>query len=237
VTHQPNEECFNQDVRLRDASWLRTTVLDWAPIHGRDFIWRHWSDPYKLLVAEILLKQTRAETVAQFIPKFVAQYPSAQKLAEAEIDELAGVLTPLGFNNQRAIHLRNLALLILPCDPGAFKSPAFLRSLPGIGPYAAGAVAASLGTPAPAVDSNIARLISRFFDLRPSESEPRKSHNIWQVASMIMEASSTPAKVMWGMLDLCALTCVSRVPKCATCPLKARCQYFRANIHKEPPQG
>jgi A/G-specific adenine glycosylase len=206
----------------REAAYIRSRLLRWARQNGRDFPWRHWRDPYRLLVTEILLKQTRALAVSTVIGPFFDAYPTAESLhvAGSALEEL---IQPLGFGSQRAEQLRRLAADLvkvrsIPTDVGS------LQLLPGIGPYAAGMVAASLGSrDVVAVDTNVGRVVCRVFGTIPSHAEVRKSASVWEQTGSLLRGSRSPVQVLWAILDLAASTCRASSTNCAQCPLQAAC--------------
>ena len=205
-------------------------MIRWSRTHRRDFPWRHWRDPYKLLVAEILLQQTRADSVAAFLPTFLQKYPAPISLSNVNSSDLALLLRPLGFAQQRAARLGALGARLA----AAHAMPTTVRelgTLPGVGSYTAGMVAAITShSRVPAVDTNVARLISRVFGLTPSHSEARKSTNIWQKAAEIGQLVRDPSRVIWAMLDLSDELCVARSPKCEACPLRHQCLYHHESL-------
>ena len=201
---------------------IATSLLRWWQEHQRSFPWRKWQDPYRLLVTEILLRQTRAEAVASFLPGFLATYPSARVLAGSDEETLAGALQPLGLYRQRARQLRSLAAALLNRTSGQL-TVAELQALPGIGPYSAGVVAAATGVPAAAVDTNVARVVVRVLGLVPSHAEARKSINVWAAAERLVTVGGGTARVTWAVLDLAAEVCTLSQPRCPECPLRPVC--------------
>src|SRR5207244_6683064 len=117
--------------------WLASTLIRWSRTNRRDFPWRHWHDPYKLLVAEILLHQTRADSVAAFLPTFLQKYPGPVTLSRVNSADLAHFLHPLGFAHQRSARLRALGARLATAQqmPATVRE---LRALPGVGAYTAG---------------------------------------------------------------------------------------------------
>ncbi len=173
-------------------------------------------------MTEVLLKQTRAETVATMIEGFFGTYPDPRTLSRANI-ELERRIASLGFGSQRARQLRALAKALLVAEPGV---PTNWIDLPGIGPYSSGMVRAALGARGVvAVDTNIARVVGRLYGARPTHSEARKSTNIWQLAERLTRSSRSSIQVLWALLDLGALLCRTRSPDCKACPLRLECHY------------
>jgi A/G-specific adenine glycosylase len=202
-------------------------LLVWWKSNQRKFPWRTWTDLYRLLITEVLLRQTRAEAVATFIPEFLDRYPDADLLSDATEDELSSSLRPLGFSRQRATQLLELARR-LKAGP-VLTTQADFNSLPGIGRYAAGMVAAATGQRAAAVDTNVARVVCRVFGITPSHAEARKSTNVWAEAEAMVGCADDAAEVTWAILDLAAGICRERRPRCPDCPLQKWCAFAAAD--------
>lgn len=214
------------------ARMVASRLLDWYANHGRTFRWRQRCEPFHVLVAEILLKKTGAKVVEAYLPAFIAAYPTAQAVAGSSLETLTATLAPLGLGHQRAQQLLDLAREIVATSDGVVpKTAGQMQLLPGVGRYTAGIVASTcFGEAVPAVDTNVARVISRVFGITPSHAEARKSTNIWQAAAMVVESGSPAgARVTWAMLDLGATICTARKPNHAICPLRAVCR--SANEH------
>lgn len=215
-----------------------STLLAWFEGNRRTFSWRECDSPFYVLIAEILLRKTGAQAVERFLPSFLARFPDAATLASASVNDLAAALAPLGLSIQRAKQLHALALALLANHQGIIPLDVeTLSSLPGVGRYTAGIVAATCGrVPEPAVDTNVARVIQRIFAITPSQAEPRKSVNIWAIAdALVKRRPETPANVTWALLDLAATVCVSRNPNHAACPLLPYCAYARTENPRPAP--
>lgn len=218
--------------RDQDPRQVRSRLLRWAESHGRSFAWRSWRDPYRLLVTEILLRQTKAESVSMVVGRLFEQYPTPVELAGAG-DEFEALIKPLGLVQQRAGQLRALGRVLTEIPLASDPRTEDWQRLPGIGPYSAGMVAATLGVRrAVAVDTNIARVVCRVFGLIPTHFEARKSTNVWQKTGELVCGRST-IRALWAILDLAALLCVANNPRCEACPLRTVCvvgQYYRPKI-------
>jgi A/G-specific adenine glycosylase len=216
---------LSRSTTIASPSLVRRRLLRWASQHGRNFIWRFWRDPFRLLVTEILLKQTRAQSVASFVGGLFDRYPTPPALASAG-PELEDELRRLGFATQRGRHLRALARRLAEpphLDPTNANE---LRTLPGIGQYSAGMVAAVYGSrEAIAVDTNMARVVCRVFRLTPSQAEARKSVNVRSAIGDLTKRAKSPIQVYWAMLDLAASKCTARSPRCSSCPLRPVCAF------------
>lgn len=205
-----------------DVRWLRRRLFAWGRNHYRDFPWRRDRDPYRSLVTEILLKQTRAEGVEPVRLELLGTFPTARSLADALPRDIESHIRKLGFGRQRAAQLHALgrALSDVPVPRRLSK----LAELPGIGPYAASATSCFVfGRRQIALDVNVARIISRLFGLIPPRGELRKNRQIIEAGRAII-SGPRPRDLNWALLDLGALVCRPR-PKCDACPLSVRCSH------------
>lgn len=215
-----------------NATLLRRFFARYAQTHGRTFPWREADrTPYELLMAELLLVQTKAEDVAEVWPKFLMQYPSPKKLARAQIRSLIQILRPLGLQNQRARALRRVAKAIVERFGGQLPlSIQGLLSLPHVGLYVAAAVSCfSHGERVPIVDANVLRVFGRIYGIDTGR-ELRRSPSVWRIAWKILP-SRNYALHNYGILDFAADICKSRSPQCQICGLNQICAY--AKMKKE----
>jgi A/G-specific adenine glycosylase len=210
-------------VRAPSAAWVRRRVLDWAGKHGRDFVWRRSRDPYDVLLAELLLHRTRADVVEPTFLRLRAAYPTPKLLAEADENEIVDLLRPLGYSHRsrrlpslgRALVERHNSLV-----PNQKKA---LLALPGVGPYVANAVLAlGFGEREPLLDPNVIRIIGRVFGIRSERARPRDDRMLWDFLERLVPPSK-PAEFGLALIDLGALVCTPRRPRCRECPLSARC--------------
>lgn len=207
---------------------MRKELLKWFKKNGRNFFWRVHSDPYTVLMAEILLKKTSAEAVNRFLPYFLESYGSIGKLYETPETELVHMLGPLGLSSQRAKQINGLArVLVQSYDSKIPCSRDELLKLPGIGEYTAGALLSfSFGRPEAIVDTNVARVIIRVWGVEPSRCEARRSPEVWDKARQLVNAQpKQAARINWALLDLGALICRPCRPKCDECPLNGNCAF------------
>lgn len=210
-------------LQKRELSWLRRRLLRWGRANFRPFPWRESRDPYATLLTEVLLKQTNAERVVGVRDALLREYPTPRSLAAAEERAVEAVIAPLGLSRQRAAHLTALgrALAALRAVP---KTVAGLRLLPGIGPYAAAAVACfAFGSAQPALDVNVARIVVRVFGVPVVRGEPRRNRRVLELAGRLA-AGRRPRELNWALLDLGAKVCWP-APLCPVCPVQERCSY------------
>lgn len=188
-------------------------LLSWYAAQKRTLPWRDETDPYLILVSEVMLQQTQASRVIPFYDRFVARFPTVESLACAVLQDVLDAWTGLGYNT-RALRLREAARIIH--TNGWPTTPQTLADLPGVGPYTAAAVASfAFGAQVPAVDTNLRRVLSRW-------------HGESLTGAVLTAAAETalgqPAGV-WNqaMMDLGATVCVPRNPRCTTCPVEDWC--------------
>lgn len=207
---------------------FRIKLLRWFQANGRSFYWREHTDPYVVLISEVLLKKTTAAVVDRFLPGFLQRYPNIDALASARVGPLRRLLQPLGLSDQRSRQLLAVAKAIQNTTGGAVPDTLEgLLELPGVGPYAANSIlCVAHQQAAPVVDTNVARILLRVFDVAPTRYESRRCPVVWDLAREIAgKRASSAKKVNWAMLDLGALICTAAEPRCRACPLRLCCCY------------
>jgi len=198
----------------------------WSRGNKRDFLWRSpRCSPYVVLISEMLLRKTKAETVDRVIRPFFKKYPNPKKLANASTSEVIKTLKPLGLHR-----MRGKAIKVIGKRLSSIRYKRFLKdydniiSLPHVGRYVANAVLClSYGKQTPMVDANIVRLMNRVFGIR-RPVEVHKADKLWDfVAELIPRGKACQYNM--AMLDFGALVCTPRSPKCGICPLTSICRY------------
>ena len=211
---------------LQHVAWLRERLLCWCERHRRSFSWREpGRSPYELAVAEVLLQRTAAAGVARAFPGLIARYPTWETMARTSLEELQEALRPLGLWRQKAHALLDLSNIVEKRGGELPRSRRDLEHLPGIGPYTASAVMATVyGLHEPLVDVNMARVLSRFFgpEVCPSNVHDTSLHTL----AIHLVRDERCMSVNWAVLDLGALVCRARNPLCQECPLREECQFF-----------
>jgi A/G-specific adenine glycosylase len=207
---------------------LRRFFARYAKRCQRELPWRKPGiEPFELLVAELLLVQTKAADVAKIWPILIARYPTAERLARAQTRSITGLLQPLGLQNQRARALKRVSRAIIKWFDGTPpRSIPELLSLPYVGLYVACAVASfNYGQRVPIVDANVLRVFGRITGIEPGK-ELRRGTKVWEMAWGILPKKSV-ALHNYGLLDFAAQVCKVRAPSCSSCDLKAICAYGR----------
>jgi A/G-specific adenine glycosylase len=214
------------DIEPEHARWLRRRVRAWFKASGRSFPWRERRDPYRVLIAELLLQRTRADLVLPLYEEFVALYPNPSALAAADEREVLDFLRPLGFCH-RSARLPALGRALCAQHRGRVpRSKAALLALPGVGEYVANAVLAlAYNQRRPLLDPNVIRLLGRVFGLRSTRARPRDDPAQWSLVEELLPQRNA-ADFGLALIDLGALVCLSRRPRCFECPLRERCQAF-----------
>lgn len=208
-----------------DLFAIRRGLLRWWRKSGREFWWRRVRDPYTIAIVEVLLKQTNASASYGRIQKVVRRYPSAEALSKASLAKLEGELQPLGLHRQRATQLRNLGAALVDRNEIVPRKTSELLKLPGVGPYAASAIRCfAFGSREPVIDVNVVRIVHRLFGITEHRGELRRSKQI-QAAATDLVAGRKARELNWALLDLGALVCTSRKPRCSVCPLLPHCSY------------
>jgi A/G-specific adenine glycosylase len=194
----------------------RRELLDWYRPRRSTYPWRRTADPYAILVSEVMLQQTQAERVAPAFGRFVSAYPTVGALAAASPSDVIREWAGLGYN-RRAVALWSAARVIVERHGGAVPSdPSILRTLPGVGGYTSAAVASiGFGVRAPAIDTNVARVVSRVFRVE-GEAAVRAAAAGWL-------DGDDPGGWNQAVMDLGRIVCRPR-PRCGQCPIRPTCR-------------
>lgn len=203
---------------------FRKKILAWFRKYGRTYPWRQEKDPYRILIAEMMLRRTKADQVVPVYERFLKEFPDIEALAEADPEKLEKILYPLGLK-WRVRDFKLMARMLR--DKYGSRIPderKELVSLPGVGEYVAGAVLSiAYGKNEWIVDSNIVRIFKRYFGIETSK-EGRRDKHVIEIAR-IYASGKDPGRANMGILDITALICKPRKPVCEKCPLRARCHY------------
>jgi A/G-specific adenine glycosylase len=203
---------------------FRRRLLRWYRRHGRDLPWRRTRDPYAILVSEFMLQQTQVATVSSYYNAWLRRFPNFASLARTSEHDVLRMWQGLGYY-ARARNLHTTARTIMDRHDGRFpRAIEQMQQLPGIGKYTAHAVANfAFDRSVPIVEVNTARVLARVFNLRESMDSGMARKTLWQNAASLVPKSNA-ATFNSALLDLGALICVARKPKCDVCPVKAFCR-------------
>ena len=194
---------------------FRQRLLRWFDREQRKLPWRGEVDPYRILVSEIMLQQTRVAVVEERYKQFLRQFPTVQKLARAREQTVLAAWSGLGYYRRaRALHA---AAKKVAANGGFPANAALLQQLPGVGRYTAAAVASIAYEEAvPVVDGNVKRLLERITGRRLSDEEN------WRIAGELLQRLR-PGDFNQAMMELGAVICVPGEPRCDRCPVVALC--------------
>jgi A/G-specific adenine glycosylase len=212
-----------------DARVVRT-ILRWYARHGRRLPWRDIRDPYRILIAEIMLHQTQVNRVLLLYPAFLRRFPTLSSLARAPQSAVVIAWRGLGYNN-RAVRLHKLAGMLVRNSAGVLPEQIDeLEQLPGIGKYSAHALAISVHRrDLPVVDVNIRRVLSRLFWRMPTTADLRPENEVWDRAQALVPRGRG-YQWMQAVMDLGATVCTARTPACVECPVGELCASAHAMV-------
>lgn len=215
---------------------LTKRLLDWYARFGRDLPWRHTTDPYAIWLSEIMLQQTRVETVTEYYRRFLHRLPTVAALASARIDTVLKLWEGLGYYG-RARRLHQAAKIIVRDHAGRLpRSAEGLRRLPGVGRYTAGAIASiAFGRDEPVLDGNVARVLSRLAALEEPPDRHATQQRLWDLARSLLPPGRAGA-FNQALMDLGATVCTPQKPRCKACPVRTLCRARRAGLQDDLPR-
>jgi A/G-specific adenine glycosylase len=193
-------------------------LLAWYKRNARVLPWRQTRNPYAILVSEFMLQQTQVSRVLEYFPRFMARFPTIGSLAGARPKAVMEQWDGLGYY-ARARNLHKLAKQVAETGDQIPDDPEDLRTLPGVGRYTAGAVACfAYEKPVPTVDTNVRRVLERAFG----------SKDVWELAEQLVPKKGERAwRFNQALMELGALVCTARKPKCPECPVRSDCVTVR----------
>lgn len=220
---------------------VRRRLLTWYDRNRRSLPWRVDRDPYHVLVSEMMLQQTTVKTVLAYYRPFIERFPNWEALAGASEEEVLAAWAGLGYYS-RARNLQRTAAIVTTEESGVFpRDITRARRLPGVGDYTAGAVLSiAYGLPVPAVDGNVARVLSRLHGVRGNVSRAPTRSRLRELAASLAHGSRV-SDLNQALMELGALVCTPAEPGCGACPLDAICTAralgVQAQLPETPPRG
>jgi len=203
---------------------LSRLLLNWYSQHGRTLPWRDHPDSYAVWVSEIMLQQTRVETVIPYFEKWMNLFPDVSALANASEQDVLNAWEGLGYYS-RARNLHKAAKIVAEKFNGKLpRDLTDLRSLPGIGRYTVGAIASmAFGMDEPTLDGNLRRVFARLFDVSEFADSPAGEKILWKLAAQNMPKGQV-GDYNQALMDLGATICIPKNPRCLLCPLMKICE-------------
>ncbi len=208
--------------RFTQRNAFRPALLAWYSKHGRDLPWRHTRDPYAILVSEFMLQQTQVATVLSYYSEWLRRFPNFDSLAAASESDVLYAWEGLGYY-ARARNLHTTAKAVVSRGGTFPNSIEQMRQLPGLGRYTANAIATfAFDQPVAVVEANIARVLARLTNLQWPIDSAAGAAKVWQIASQLVPKRDAHAYNS-ALMDLGALVCVARQPRCPICPVRGFC--------------
>lgn len=215
---------------------IQTALLEWFAIAQRDLPWRRTTDPYAVWVSEMMLQQTQVATVIPYYLSWMERFPTVEALAAAGEHDVLHAWQGLGYYSRARNLLRGAREVVRHYNGRVPADPDQLRKLPGIGPYTAGAIASiAYNRPAPIVDGNIIRVLTRLFALRGDPAKAPLKKRIWELAECLIPEGRA-REFNPAMMELGATVCTPARPACGGCPLQALCEARRLGIQQSLPE-
>lgn len=217
-------------LKKKKITYFRRKIKQWYPLNGRNFPWRKKSrTKYEIIISEVLLQRTRAETIFRYYSKFLKKYPSWVSLSNGREKSLQKILEPIGLWRQRATALLSLARAVKKLKGKLPAKREALETLPGVGQYIANAVLVIChGAREPLLDGNMARVLERFFG--PRKLVDIRYDSYLQSLSRKVLPRKNIREFNWGVLDFAALVCISKKPRCNRCSLISNCLYYSKRL-------
>ncbi|MFP7171359.1 A/G-specific adenine glycosylase [Terribacillus sp. 7520-G] len=210
-------------------------LINWFQQEKRSLPWRETRDPYRIWVSEIMLQQTKVDTVIPYFNRFMERFPTIQALAEADEQDVLKAWEGLGYYS-RARNLQTAVREVARTYGGKVPDDVDeLGKLKGVGPYTKGAILSiAYGIPQPAVDGNVMRVLSRILLITEDIAKP-KARKIFEAAVEEMISKEDPSSYNQGLMELGALICTPKKPACMLCPVQEHCAAFRQGLQEELP--
>ncbi len=188
--------------------------------------WRETDDPYRIWISEVMLQQTRVDQAEPYYRRFTEAFPTVEALAEAKLDDVLRLWEGLGYYS-RARNLHRAAQQIVEKHGGRVpEGYEAIRALPGVGPYTAAAVLSiAYGKPHAVLDGNVIRVLARVFAVEDDAAKSATRRRLQRLADALLDARQ-PAAFNQAMMELGALLCTPKSPRCEACPLQAVCAAY-----------
>lgn len=218
------ERCLQIVTTPQNVHAFHRSLLRWYRRHGRALPWRQTRNPYAILVSEFMLQQTQVAAVIPYYNEWLCRFPDFAALARAPESDILHAWQGLGYY-ARARNLHAVAKIVQRRHTGRFpRNLAAICALPGIGRYTANAIATfAFDQPVPIVETNTARVLTRLFDFRSSIDRVAGREYLWERARALVPKHSGRIYNS-ALVDLGALVCLPRQPKCRICPVKKFCR-------------
>jgi len=213
-------------------SGFRRKILRWYNTGRRTYPWRNTTDPYRILIAEMMLQRTKADQVVSVYEEFFTSFSSPESIGKCSDSRIERMLKPLGLR-WRAKNFKKASQVLLHTFGGKVPDTRKeLKTLPGVGDYVAGMVLSTAFCKREwAVDSNVVRVFRRYFGISTSREGRRDAH-VTEMAR-IYSSSRNPGRANIALIDFTGTICLPRKPLCNSCSLRRKCDYFVNHDNQE----
>lgn len=207
---------------------FRQALVEWFNREKRDLPWRQTTEPYHIWVSEVMLQQTRVDTVIPYYNRFIERFPTAETLAYASEQELLKMWEGLGYYSRARNLQAGVREVVETYNSVVPDNRADISKLKGVGPYTAGAILSiAYGKPEHAVDGNVMRVLSRVLHIKEDIALP-KTRKVFEEAVDFLIDPENASSFNQGLMELGALICTPTSPKCLLCPVRDYCIAFEA---------
>ena len=209
---------------------IRQKLLGWYDEAARNLPWRHTRDPYAIWVSEVMLQQTRVETVIPYYQRFLESFPTPSALAEADEDAVLSHWSGLGYYRRARLLHAGVREVVAQYGGKVPEEADARRGLPGIGRYTAGAIGSiAFGEEEPVVDGNVSRVLARLFRIDTPIGAQVTTKRLWKEAARLVPGER-PGAFNQAMMELGATICTPKQPRCESCPVARECEAY---AHRE----
>lgn len=224
-----------EELTEKELKAFQYLLIGWYEKEKRSLPWRYNQDPYRIWISEIMLQQTRVDTVIDYFQRFMEWFPTIESLAKAPEEKLLKSWEGLGYYSR----VRNIQIaakqIIKEFDGKMPHTPEEISSLKGIGPYTTGAISSiSFGLPEPAIDGNVMRVVSRLFCIRDNIVKVA-SRQVFDEAMRKIIDKTHPGEFNQALMDLGSSICTPTSPSCKDCPIKSFCLSYKKDCQTDFP--
>lgn len=224
-----------EELDQKIVSFFQQALIGWYHTFQRKLPWRQTTDPYAILVSEIMLHQTTVRQVVPIFERFLKRFPTLESLAMADLKEVKAITDALGYK-RRGEYLWAITRTIIKDYDGRIPDDVeSLQKLPGIGRYTAGAIVSfAFQKQAPIVDTNVERILKRIFNISEEGSPTVFARLIWAISEQLVPVDEV-YEFNQAIMDLGAMICIPSQPRCGQCPLRTICNYYK-ELPDPPPR-
>jgi A/G-specific adenine glycosylase len=205
---------------------IQEKLLGWYDEVARDLPWRQTRDPYAIWVSEVMLQQTRVETVVPYYERFLSRFPTPKALADADEDTVLSHWSGLGYYRRARLLHAGVQEVVARYDGAVPEDAEARRALPGVGRYTAGAIGSiAFDKPEAIVDGNVTRVLARLLRIDTPIGATVTTKRLWKEAERLVP-SERPGDFNQALMELGATVCTPRQPRCEVCPLADECSAY-----------